>query len=409
MSAGGARVRRVLIDVRPLRRAAFRRLWACGLVTTLGAQLTALAVPMQLYDLTGSSAYVGLAGFVGFAPMALAALWGGTLADVRDRRRVLLASTAGIGLTSLLLWVQAWARLESVGVLLALVGVQQALFGANAAVSGAVVPRLVPRELLPAANALQSLVSWSAGIAGPLLGGGLLPVVGARALYLADAAALGVTLWAVWRLPPLPPTTGRGAGPRQFGAGFRLLATRQVLLVVYLADFAALFLGMPAALFPQLARETYPGANVGVLYAAISAGGVLAALFSGGLTRTSRHGVAVAVSVCVWGCALAAFGLVNSLPVAAGWLVLAGGALLTLGVFRKSVLQSAVPDGMRGRLQGVDTVIAAGGPRLGDLAHGVAGASFGATWAVTGGGVLTVTAALALLLCFPEFRRHRAT
>lgn len=80
-------MRRVLIDVRPLRRAAFRRLWACGLVTTLGAQLTALAVPMQLYDLTGSSAYVGLAGFVGFAPMALAALWGGTLADVRDRRR----------------------------------------------------------------------------------------------------------------------------------------------------------------------------------------------------------------------------------------------------------------------------------------------------------------------------------
>ncbi|WP_329332363.1 MFS transporter [Streptomyces sp. NBC_00663] len=404
-------MRRVLIDVRPLRRAAFRRLWACGLVTTLGAQLTALAVPMQLYDLTGSSAYVGLAGFVGFAPMALAALWGGTLADVRDRRRVLLATTAGIGLTSLLLWAQAWARLESAGVLLALVGVQQALFGANAAVSGAVVPRLVPRELLPAANALQSLVSWSAGIAGPLLGGGLLPVIGAQALYLADAATLGVPLWAVWRLPPLPPTSAaeRGAGPWQFAAGFRLLASRQVLLVVYLADFAALFLGMPAALFPQLARETYPGANVGVLYAAISAGGVLAALFSGGLTRTSRHGVAVALSVCVWGFALAAFGLVNSLAVAAGWLVVAGGALLTLGVFRKSVLQSAVPDEMRGRLQGVDTVIAAGGPRLGDLAHGVAGASFGATWAITGGGILTAATALALLLCFPGFRRHRGT
>lgn len=401
-------MRGLMIDVRPLRRAGFRRLWASGTVTTLGAQLTAIAVPMQLYDLTGSSAYVGLAGFVGFAPMALAALWGGALADVRDRRRVLLATTAGMALTSLLLWAQAWARLESAGVLLALVGVQQALFGANAAVSGAVVPRLVPRELLPAANTLQSLVSWSAGIAGPLLAGALLPVVGAESLYLADAATLGVTLWAVWRLPPLPPTAEQGAGTRRFVAGFRLLAARQVLLVVYLADFAALFLGMPAALFPQLARETYPGANVGVLYAAISAGGVLAALFSGGLTRTSRHGVAVAVSVCVWGLALTAFGLADSLVVAASWLVVAGAALLTLGVFRKSVMQSAVPDGMRGRLQGVDTVIAAGGPRLGDLVHGVAGASFGATWAVTGGGVLTVTAGLALLTLFPAFRQHRA-
>jgi hypothetical protein len=94
--------------------------------------------------------------------------------------------------------------------------------------------------------------------------------------------------------------------------------------------------------------------------------------------------------------------------VAASWLVVAGAALLTLGVFRKSVMQSAVPDGMRGRLQGVDTVIAAGGPRLGDLVHGVAGASFGATWAVTGGGVLTVTAGLALLMFFPAFRQHRA-
>ncbi|MFJ3670700.1 MFS transporter [Streptomyces sp. NPDC090106] len=404
-------MRRLLIDTRPLRQAGFRRLWAASTVTALGAQMTALAVPMQIYDLTGSSAYVGLAGFVGFAPMALAALWGGALADVRDRRRVLLATTAGIGATSVLLWAQAWAHLGSAGVLLALVAVQQGLFGANAAVSGAVVPRLVPRELLPAANALQSLVTWSAGIGGPLLAGALLPVVDGQPLYLADAGALGVTLWAVRRLPPLPPlppAVSGGREGRRFGAGFRLLAARRVLLVVYLADFSALFLGMPAALFPQLARETYPGANAGVLYAALSAGGVLAALSSGTFTRTRRHGAAIGVSVCVWGLALAASGTAGSLAVAAAWLVPAGGALLALGVFRKSVLQSAATDGIRGRLQGVDTVVAAGGPRLADLAHGAAGAAFGATSAVTAGGLLTVTAALTLLLCFPDFRRYRA-
>ncbi|MCX5365680.1 MFS transporter [Streptomyces sp. NBC_00124] len=393
----------MLVDVRPLRGGAFRRLWAAGLVTGLGAQLTAVVVPLQLYGFTGSSAYVGLAGLVGFAPMAAAALWGGALADVRDRRRVLLVTTAGIGMTSLLLWAQALAGLRSVGVLLVLVGVQQALFGANAAVGRAVVPRLVPSESLTAANALQSTVVMSAGIAGPLLAGVLLPVVGARTLYLADAVAVCATMWAVWRLPPLPPLDCAGrkrAGAREIADGFRFVARRQVLLLVYLADFAALFLGLPTALFPQLAQETFQPSDIGVLYAALSAGGVLAGLLSGAFTRVGRHGVAVAVSVGVWGLAVAGFGVTGSLVAAAGWLALAGGALLVLGVFRRTVLQTAVPDGMRGRLQGIDTVVAAGGPRLGDLAHGVAGAAFGAGWAVTGGGLLTASVAVVLLLLF---------
>ncbi|MCX4852640.1 MFS transporter [Streptomyces canus] len=406
------RSKRVLVDVRPLRAGAFRRLWAAGIVTALGAQLTAVVVPLQIYEYSGSSAYVGLAGLVGLAPMAAAALWGGALADVRDRRRVLLTTTIGIGATSLLLWAQAWANLRSVAVLLALVAVQQALFGANSTVSRAVTPRLVRPELLTAANALQSTVLLSAGITGPLLAGGLLPVVGSRTLYLADAVAVCATVWAVWRLPALPPDGGgerrQGAVLRQIADGVRFVTRRQMLLVVYLADFAALSLGLPTALFPQLAAETFHPSDIGVLYAAVSAGGVLAGLFSGAFTRVGRHGVAVAVSVGVWGLAIAGFGLAHSLVSAVAWLLPAGGALLALGVFRKTVLQSAVPDGMRGRLQGIDTVVAVGGPRLGDLLHGTVGAALGVTWTVTGGGVLTVVAALALLLLFPGFRRHRA-
>ncbi|GLP64582.1 MFS transporter [Streptomyces sp. TUS-ST3] len=406
------REKRLLVDVRPLRVGAFRRLWAAGIVTALGAQLTAVVVPLQIYEFSGSSACVGLAGLVGLAPMAAAALWGGALADVRDRRRLLLTTTVGIGVTSSLLWAQAWANLRSVGVLLVLVGVQQALFGANSTVSRAVTPRLVPPELVPAANALQSVVLLSAGIAGPLLAAGLLPVAGSGTLYLADALAVCATVWAVWRLPALPPLGGRERGqgplPRRIMDGVRFVTRRQLLLAVYLSDFAALSLGLPTALFPQLAAETFRPSDIGVLYAAVSAGGVLAGLFSGAFTRVRRHGVAVAVSVGVWGLALAGFGLARSLVTAVAWLLLAGGALLALGVFRKTVLQTAVPDGMRGRLQGIDTVVAVGGPRLGDLLHGTVGAALGVTWTVTGGGVLTVGAALALLLLFPVLRHHRA-
>ncbi|MFL5994809.1 MAG: MFS transporter [Streptomyces sp.] len=406
------RSKQLLVDVRPLRAGAFRRLWAAGIVTALGAQLTAVVVPLQIYEFTGSSAYVGLAGLVGLAPMAAAALWGGALADVHDRRRVLLTTTIGIGVTSLALWAQAWANLRSVAVLLVLVAAQQALFGANSTVSRAVTPRLVRPQLLAAANALQSTVLLSAGIAGPLLAGALLPVVGSRTLYLADAVAVCATVWAVWRLPALPPDGGgerrQSTVPRQIADGVRFVTRHQVLLVVYLADFAALSLGLPTALFPQLAAETFRPSDIGVLYAAVSAGGVLAGLFSGAFTRVGRHGLAVAVSVGVWGLAIAGFGLAPSLLSAVAWLLPAGAALLALGVFRKTVLQSALPDGMRGRLQGIDTVVAVGGPRLGDLLHGTVGAALGVTWTVTGGGVLTVVAALALLLLFPGFRRHRA-
>ncbi|MFF7560367.1 MFS transporter [Streptomyces pseudovenezuelae] len=263
-----ARRRRLLVDLGPLRVAEFRRLWAAGIVTALGAQLTAVVVPLQIYAISGSSAWVGLAGLVGLAPMAAAALWAGALADVRDRRRVLLTTTAGIGVTSLLLWAQAWADLRSVGALLVLVGAQQALFGANSTVSRAVTPRLVRPELLPAANALQSMVLLSAGVAGPLLAGGLLPAVGSGTLYLADSVAVCATVWAVWRLPALPPVGGgeRRHEPvlRQITYGIRMVMSRQVLLRIYLCDFAALSLGRPVVSWPRWSPGPSPASTATV-------------------------------------------------------------------------------------------------------------------------------------------------
>ncbi|GAA1976125.1 MFS transporter [Kitasatospora viridis] len=400
---------RVLMDVEPLRQREFRRLLGARTVTSLGAQLTAVTVPLQIYQRTGSSAAVGLAGLVGLVPMVLAALWGGAVADRVDRRRMLLVTNGGIGLTSVLLALQ-----QSVGVLLLLVAVQQAFFGANAAVGGAVTPRLVPAPLLPAANTLQSTVDWSAGIAGPLLAGALLPVLGARTLYLADAVAMGATLWAVRCLPALPalpthPVAGSARTPRPgVRAGLRVLVRDRVLLVTYLADFAALFLGLPSALFPQLAAARWGLGQVGVLYAAVPVGGVLAGLFSGSFTRIRRPGLAITGAVCAWGGAIAAFAFARPLALAAGLLAVAGGALIVLSAFRKAVLQTVVTDDLRGRLQGADTVVAAGGPRLAGFAHGAAAAVVGPVWAVAGGGLAAVAVMLLLVLACPAFRRHRS-
>ncbi|MCZ9342232.1 MFS transporter, partial [Streptomyces sp. TRM76130] len=109
--------RRWAMDTRPLRRPAFRRLWVSTIVTAVGSQLTAVAVPKQIYDITGSSAWVGAASLAGLVPLVVFALWGGAVADAMDRRKLLLFTNSGIAVTSLLFWAQAVTGLESVAVL----------------------------------------------------------------------------------------------------------------------------------------------------------------------------------------------------------------------------------------------------------------------------------------------------
>jgi MFS family permease len=419
--------RRLIMDTRPLRHVPFRRLWLSTAVTAVGSQLTAVAVPKQVYDITGSSAWVGYASFTGLIPLVLFALWGGAVADTVDRRKLLLVTNAGIAVTSLLFWVQAATGAGSVLVLMVLLASQQAFFGINHTTRSASVARLVPLEELPAANALMSTVGSTGMVFGPLLAGALIPVVGLPELYLIDAVGLCAALWAVWRLPALPPLTRAGAGtrtagdaaaaPRRAGLrevvdGFRYITASRVLLLSFIADIVAMVFGMPRALFPQLAATTYSpwgeGLALGLLFAAIPIGAVAGGLFSGTFSRARNHGVMVIGAVVAWGAAVAGSGLSTSLWWAVGFLMAGGVADMVSMVFRGAILQSVATDDMRGRMQGVFTVVVAGGPRVADLVHGVAGAALGTRTAVTAGGILVVVTMLALAVAMPALRRYRA-
>ncbi|MEU3856760.1 MFS transporter [Streptomyces sp. NPDC028722] len=406
--------RRWAMDTRPLRIPAYRRLWSSTIVTAVGSQLTAVAVPKQIYDITHSSAWVGYASLAGLLPMVAFALWGGAVADTVDRRKLLLVTNTGIAVTSLLFWAQAVTGLDSVVVLMVLLALQQAFFGLNSPARSASIARLVPAEQLPAANALGSTVMQTGLVAGPLLAGALIPVIGLPALYLVDALALCVTVWAVFRLPALPPlgaAAARRAGVREIAAGFRYIARHKVLLLSFLADIVAMVLGMPRALFPQLAAQTYgsygEGLALGVLFAGIPVGAVLGGLFSGVFSRARRHGWMVIGAVVGWGVAIAGFGLSGNLWVAMAFLAVAGVADMVSMVFRGAILLSAATDEMRGRMQGVFTVVVAGGPRLADVLHGTAGSAFGPRAAVAGGGALVVVVMLALAAAVPALRRYR--
>jgi MFS family permease len=416
------RLRGLVADTRPLQNPHFRRLWTANIVTVVGAQLTVVAVPAQIYALTGSSAYVGLTGVFGLVPLVVFGLWGGALADHFDRRTLLMVTTTGLIATSAMFWLQAALGNGNVWLLLGLFAVQQAFFAINQPTRSAILPKLLPPEQLPAANSLSMTLFMAGAIAGPLIGGALIPVLGFSWLYFADTVCLFATLWAVVSLPRLPVENALGTpGLRSVIEGFVYLRGHPVLLMSFLVDIIAMVFGMPRALFPQMADESFGGPSEGglafaLLFAAIPAGAVVGGVLSGWVSRVERQGFAVIVSILVWGGAMTGFGLAAAfadqartamLVLAVFMLGVGGAADMASAAFRTSMLQSSASDEVRGRLQGIFIVVVAGGPRIADVAHGSAAALVGTSAAAAGGGVLVVILTVVAALAAPVFVRYR--
>ena len=406
-------------------------MWTAGIVTVIGANLTIFAVPVQVYVLTRNSAYVGLAGLFALVPLVVFGLLGGAWADAMDRRILLIISSCGLALGSVLLWLQAVLPLNlganHVWLVLVLLAVQQTFYAINWPTRGAAIPRMLPIEQLPAANSLTMTVQQFGAIVGPLLAGILLNWIDLSTLYLLDAITCLVPIWATVRLSPMPPlksVVAQGSSRWGFGAvweGFRYLAGNQVVLMSFVVDLIAMIFGMPRALFPQMAHESFGGPvdggmTMALLAAAISAGAVAGGVFSGWLPRVRRQGLAVVGAIAVWGLAIIGFGLAGGaagghaglmLWAAMAFLAVGGAADMVSAAFRSTILQEAASDDLRGRLQGVFIVVVAGGPRLADAVHGAAAAAVGTTVAAVGGGVLVVIGVLLAALAAPAFLRYR--
>ena len=397
---------RILADLTPLRTSPdYRRLWFGNTVSWIGQGMTALAVSLQVYDITRSGFSVGLIGFCSFLPLVVFGLYGGAVADTVDRRKLGLASAAGSFVLSLVLLTAAVAGVEQVGLLYAVVVLQAACFAINAPARSSMIARLLPAEQLPAANALSSMTSTTGTLVGPMIGGLVVGWWGYQAAYTIDAITFTASLYAMWRLPSMLPEREKGAGAGRASVmdGLRFLRARPNLRMTFLTDLCAMVLAHPRALFPVVAVVWYGGdaRTTGLLVAAPALGALLGGVFSGWLGRIRRHGLAVLFAVASWGIAIALFGLTRQLWLGLLFLALAGCADTISMVFRNTMLQAAVPDEMRGRLQGVFIVVVAGGPRLGDFLAGSVSDLTSPELAAIGGGV-----ACALAVTFLGLRRR---
>ncbi|MDO4911042.1 MAG: MFS transporter [Corynebacterium sp.] len=413
---------RVFADTRPLQVPAYRRLWIANIATVIGGQLTVVAIPAQIYSMTGSSAYVGLTGLFGLVPLIIFGLYGGAISDAFDKRRVLMVTTAGMMACALIFWAIAFSGSRNVWLLLGAFALQQGFFAVNQPTRIAIFPRIVPAGQLAAAASLNGTLQQFGAVVGPLVAGALIPFIGYTWLYFLDALAILSSFWAVFALPALP-AVGRAhdqSVSRRLVEGFRYILTQPILLASFAADLVAMIFGMPRALYPEIAHVNFGGPEDGgtamsLLYSAMAIGAIVGGLLSGWTSHVRHDGRVVVWAIAAWGAAIAlggyfvtlcdgAMGFYGSMVIL---MIMVGGMTdMWSAACRGAILSQSANAEVQGRIQGVHIIVIAGGPRLADMLHGWLSGYWGPGATMAWGGVATVIGIGLLALAIPALRTY---
>jgi MFS family permease len=398
----------VLLDLSPLRHRDFRFVFVGQLVSAFGSFLTYVALPVQIYALTKSSAIVGLLGTVQLVPLAITALWGGAFADAIDRRRLLLWCEVLLLCGSIALAVNSMLPHASVPLLFVVAAFMSAVDGFHTPSLESLTPKLVAVEDLPAVSALSSLRGTAAAIAGPALAGVCIATLGLPFTFGVDAMTYVVSLLALFAIRSMPPAeSARPAGFASIMEGFKYAASRPELIGTYVVDIVALTFAMPMAVFPALAAQRGGAHAIGYLYSAMSIGGLGITLFSGWTRNVQRRGAAVVIAALLWGLSITALGFSKSLPTAIACLVLAGAADMVSGLFRMTIWNETIPSHLRGRMAAIEMLSYMTGPLLGNARAGFMAQRFGLARSITWGGILCVAGVIACVPVLPGFWRYR--
>lgn len=400
----------LLVDTAPLRLDRdFRLLWIGQGISTVGRTFTLVAVPYQVFVLTGDILAVGALSLVQLAATLIFALGGGAVADAVDRRRVLLFTQIGQAGCSAAFLLIALSPTPSLLAIFVVMFVSMAFGAIDGPARASAVPRLVPIERLQAAIGLNQLMFNAAWVIGPAIGGIVLATAGPPAAYAIDVVTFAAVIVALLLIAPIPPAPD-AVRPSIAGVveGLRFARRRREVLATFIVDLTAMIFGSPASLYPALALDVFMvgPAGVGLMWSATAFGAMLGALFSGWTSNVRRTGRAVLIAVAVWGLGILGFGLATfSFPLALLFLAIAAGADVISAVLRSSIVQILTPDALRGRVSSIHTLVVTAGPELGNAEASVVASVIGIQGAVVSGGLLTLAGLGVIALAMPEFRR----
>ncbi len=363
-----------------------------------------------MFRLTGSSLDVGLVSLAQLGPLLLGSMFGGSIADAVDRRKLLLVTQSSLALCSAGLAVDAMRHHPALWPLFAISALAAGISSIDQPARSAVFITLVDRDDFVSATALWQLLMQVGVVVGPAIAGLLIGHVGVATVFWVDVGTFAFSLGTVATLGSMAPQGGGTPfGFRSMTEGVRYLRGRQALQGTFVADLDAMIFGMPRALFPAIGLIRLHGgpATVGLLYAAPGAGALVGAILTGWVRRVTRQGLAVLVAVAVWGAAITAFGFAQWLAAALGLLAVAGAADVISAVFRGTILQRLAPDALRGRLNAVHNAVVTGGPRLGDAEAGAVAALGGVQVSVVSGGLACLVGIGLVGWLMPKFTSYR--
>ena len=397
------------INFSPLRKPDFRRLFVGQTVSFFGSMMSYVAIPYQVYEISKSSFLVGLLGFTQLAPLVIAGLWGGALADSMDRRKLLIGSEALLVLVTLLLLGNSLLPTPSLWVLFIASALASALVGFHRPAMEALTPQMVGEKDMPAVAALSTMRHGFCAVAGPALGGVLIATWGIEWTYALDAATYIVSLLALAKIKSIPiQNAEERADWRSIREGFEYAVKRPVLVGSYLVDIIAMIFAMPMALYPALALAWGGASAAGWLYAALPLGALFISLLSRPLEQVNRHGAGVVIGASVWGVFIIGLAFQGSLVGAVICLALAGAADGISAIYRQTIWNQTIPTNFRGRLAGLNMLSYMIGPLMGNARAGLM-ASYSSNFSsIFLGGCLCVLGSVASIRLFPEFWRYRS-
>ena len=412
-----------------LRHRNFRLIWIGLMLSFTGSMMQNAALLWQVSLLAPEGRKglaLGMVGLVKVAPIFVFSMISGVVADAWDRRRLLLSTQIAATVVAVALAVLTFRGLTVIWPIYALAALSAAVGAFDLPARNALVPNLVPREHLPNAISLNTIMFQTASVAGPSIGGLVIAAAGVGWVYLANAVSFGAVVAALQMMRDVPARQPPKAGWRGREAsrasstpdvsmhaaleGLRFVFQSSLIRSTMLLDFFATFFSSATALLPIFAQDVlHVGAEgYGWLYAAPASGALLASGAMVPLTeRVEFRGRLLLWAVTGYGLATVVFGLSRSFWLTFTCLALTGASDTVSTVIRNIVRQLETPDWLRGRMTGVNMVFFLGGPQLGELEAGVVANWLGAPFSVVSGGVGCLLCTAWVALTTPALRHYR--
>jgi MFS family permease len=380
------------------------------LISAAGTQMQVVAVSWQVYLLTHSAIALGLIGLFQAIPRIIFSLVGGVLADVFDRRKMLLIIEITLAVTSVILALCTIFHIINMVIIYTVILIAASVSAFEFPTRQAIIPTLVPREQMTSALSLSTVMMQLTFIIGPTLGGFVIAWLGVANTYWIDVISYFVVIGSLLLMviPRVPVEKRAKAGIGALMDGIHFLRAHPVILAVLSLDFFATFFGSPRALFPVYASDILHigPTGLGLLIAATSIGAVALTPLTGRISRISRQGLGIVLAIIFWGICIVAFGFTpGPLWLSVLFLAGAGAADMVSMILRGLIVQLTTPDEFRGRISAVNAMFVIGGPMLGQFESGLVAGIFSPEVSVVSGGLACILATLAIAALVPGLLR----